>query len=357
MDYQAFVEQLAQEKNYSENLKKAILLAIPLLIKQYPEEKEDVLPFFQSIQIYAKEEINEEEKQKITEEMTHSCNPHVKEEESNPYQNDEIGSSYSYQAVFDEEMNVVDEIRWIVVKEITGPEKEKAIELFGTSICMYYFLHELDHAFSTRHAIYQKKGNQIYAKHGFLETIMEYQKKDDWNILKTVSVKSLLLEEIFAEKSAQEMMIELLQVKDFQEVKEVMKKILIYPNAYNVILITIGKEFEKALGKDKIRAFRQDNSYDVINEFNEISKQSEMREKYYPNEEPYDYLGKLVFSLYQLSIHRYKLSFQEYESQCLKLLFDSLAPIYGYNEYFGKVSFQDYKTLRENALHEDALNL
>ena len=43
MDYQAFVEQLAQEKNYSENLKKAILLAIPLLMKQYPEEKEDVL--------------------------------------------------------------------------------------------------------------------------------------------------------------------------------------------------------------------------------------------------------------------------------------------------------------------------
>ena len=95
---------------------------------------------------------------------------------------------------------------------------------------------------------------------------MEYQKKDDWNILKTVSVKSLLLEEIFAEKSAQEMMIELLQVKDFQEVKEVLKKISIYPNAYNVILITIGKEFEIALGKDKIRAFRQDNSYDVINE-------------------------------------------------------------------------------------------
>ena len=117
-----------------------------------------------------------EEKQKITEEMTHSCNPHVKEEESNPYQNDEIGSFYSYQAVFDEEMNVVDEIRWIVVKEITGPEKEKAIELFGTSICMYYFLHELDHVFSTRHAIYQKRVIKFMLNMVFL--------KQSWNIKK-----------------------------------------------------------------------------------------------------------------------------------------------------------------------------
>ena len=36
-----------------------------------------------------------------------------------------------------------------------------------------------------------------------------------------------------------------------------MKKILIYPNAYNVILITIGKEFEKALGKDIVKAFME----------------------------------------------------------------------------------------------------
>ena len=108
MDYITFIDEIVEKYGYEDNVRRAIEIAIPLMIKKYGEERlEEVLNVFKDVRIFVFNERTEEVYETIQKEMEHGINVHLKDETKADYGNDFVpGSGYTYQAIYDEDMNV-----------------------------------------------------------------------------------------------------------------------------------------------------------------------------------------------------------------------------------------------------------
>ena len=350
-----WLEQIAAKYGYNQELKNAISLTIPLMIKKYGEErKQEVFDLFENTRIFTTNDMSKDHRDEIEKEMIGNINSHLLQEDTDPYQTgNDPASYYSYQAVYDEDMNITGEVRWIVVKDMAGSYQEEAYRnLFGTSINMPYFIHEVGHAFGMQNPTYQKDGNTIYTKHGMYEQTYTYEQKDGKMKLETIKTDNILLEEIVNEKDTQDMLTDMMNVANYQEVEKKLGEIHHVESNYSTILIALASKLEKELGMENLLKFRKDNQKEIIQEFNRVVAQSDIAKKYFPNEEGYAYLANIAFELFQLSANAPKMSMDDYKLETSKLMVDGYKPLCAHSG----MSLDRFDEIKKDILGEELEN-
>ena len=264
MEHNAFIEELSNKYGYDEELKIAIGITIPLMINHYGENRtNEIYDLFRNTRIFSTTDMSKANRDKIEQTMIGDYNSHLKKdiETQDPYQtNRDPGSYYSYQAIYDNDMNVIGEARWIAVLDMKNSlNGEDYKNTFGTTINMPYFIHEMGHAFGMQKATYIKEGDQIYSKHGMYEEVITYTEKDGKIEVDSSSLTDIMLEEGINEFDTQCMLANFFEVEEYDEVKARLNDINHVSTAYNGIIVSLAEKLEKVLGKDKLIQYRRDN--------------------------------------------------------------------------------------------------
>lgn len=354
MDYNAFIDEIVEKYGYQDNVRKAIEIAIPLMVKKYGEERiEDVLNVFRDVRIFAFTERTKEAYDTIQQEMEEGINQHIQDETKADYGNDFVpGSGYTYQAIYDDNLNVVGERRWISVEALTDSRRENYENAFGTNINMPYFLHELGHAFAMQKPTYKKEGNKIYSKHGFYETVDEISYIEGKPTIKTVREEGLLIEDIVNEKMTKDQLIDFFGVKDEEELKPLISALGASGNIYGGSLHMIAEQLETRLGLDNILKWRVDNDSRVKENFSYLCEGTQTASVYFPGEDAYSFLANKVHEIYinNSLAQSFKITVEDYGKRNKVALYDAMAVICAYREAIGEKDFSFYDGLRKEAL-------
>jgi len=307
---------------------------------------DEILDVFKNVRIFTVDD-NIEKYDSTEKEMTKGINSHVKSQTDAEYGIDDktsITSRYSYQPVYDKNMEVIDEIRWIVVKEEIGNSYR---EKFGTNINLQHFFHEINHAFAMQHPIYEKKGNKIYSKHGMFEMVEEITLEDKKFKINSVEQKNLIIEEAINEKITLDMLMILFKVNDYSEIMQKIIEMGNIPNAYNNTLVTLIKQFELTIGEESLMNWRIYNDSDVKEDFNKTIKKTDIACICFKDEDAYSYLSRKASEIFANALNYNSMSIQDYLNQDSLLLIDALAPLYAYKEGKGEKKFANlYLTIR-----------
>lgn len=356
MDLDSFLKEISEKYGYDENLQTAIRLTIPLMLERYQGREEDVFRLFREVPILATSDMSKENRKRIEKEMTSGTNEHIEDQEdANPYgSTNDPGAYYSYETIFDEKMDVVGERRWLVVCDIDDKRKDAYQQLFGTTINMPYFIHEINHAFAMQHPTYHKEGNTIYSKHGMYEWVQDYSQSENGKFkLSIVSSEDIIVEEMLNENITQDMLVKLLGVTTRQEVDEKLKEIGHVPTNYRSTLLVLGTRLEEALGRDDLDKWRIDNDLSVRERFSTISNASRVAKTFFPEEDAYQHLGNGAYEVFTLFRKCYTMDITDFGQQLLKTSCEAMAPIFGYQEQMGTKTFDDYVALRKRAIGEE----
>lgn len=348
--YSQFIDEISAKYAYDDELKIAIEKTIPLMIERYGEEnKEEVFSLFRNLKIFSCEDINKETLDSIRGQVMGDNNKHVIEIETESAYGSgaEASSAYSYETLYDENMDILGEFRWLVVKDMKGSvHADLYKEKFGTTINMPYFIHEINHAYAMQHPKYVIDGNKIYSKHGMYETVDEFERKGNTVELRSVNKSHVILEEMINESISQEMLVELLNVKDYDEVKEIYEEIHHVSTGYTSSVIFLAQQLEQALGRDNLDKYRMNNVSSIIKDFNITASQSSISDIYFKDQTAYDYLSEKCFEIFSLSQTGFMYSPDEYGAKMRELLWDGIATIDAYKG----VSLDDYEQIRSEAL-------
>lgn len=361
MDYNSLIEEISSKYSYSEELKIAIRMTLPLMVETYGESRfGEICDLFRNTKIFATDDMSKSNRDKVEQEMLDGTNSHVTfDEGENPYQNDiDPGSYYSYQAIYDENMDVVDEKRWAVVKDMQGSlNGEEYKNLFGTTINMPYFIHEMNHAFAMQNATYRKEGNLIYSKHGMVEQEFSIDSNNGTIVISENSTDNIIIEEAINEKISQDMLTSLLKVEDYSAVDRMLRDINHITTSYSPVLISLAEKMEGLLGRDALLSWRKDNNMSVLHEFNRLASESEISQKYCDGMTPYDYFDQKCFGIFLLKCNGYKMSMDEYGKKNKELMVEAFAPLCAYQDKkLGTMSLEKFENIRNGILGIEVTN-
>lgn len=361
MDYNALVSEVSNKYSYNEELQIAIRLTLPLMVKEYGEERiPEICDLFRKTRIFATDDMSEKSRKNIENIMLSDINKHITfDDGEDPYQTDvDPGSYYSYEAVYDEEMNIVDEVRWVAVKDMqNGLSSEQYKNLFGTTINMPYFIHEINHAFVMQNPTYRKEGDKIFSKHGMVEQEISITNNDGKTKIKNEITNNIIIEEAINEKITQDMLVELMQVNDYKEATRMLVDINHIPNSYSPVLISLADKLENVLGKDNLLKWRMDNDKSVLQEFNTRAIESDIAKKYFEGLEPYDYFDKKCFGIFLLKCNCYKMTQEEYSAKTKELMVDAFTPLCAYQDKkLGTMSLEKFESIRNSILGIEITN-
>lgn len=361
MDYSSFIDKIVEKYGYEDNMKRAIEIAIPLMVRKYGKSRlDEVLSVFEDVRICPFTERTKEEFDRIQSVMLQGVNPHVKDEETVTYGTEEVaGSTYGYQAIYDEDMNVIGEKRWIAAEEITGPNKEKYEQLFKTNVNIPYLLHELCHAFGMQKANYKKEGNKIYSKHGLYETIDEIDKTEGQTVVRTVQEEGLLVEDVINEKITKDLLMYFFNISSENELSDIISYLGSSGNIYGGTLHFLATQLEEILGAENLLKWRVDNDNTIQNNFSFLCGNTQIANGYFPKEDAYSYLASKIHEIYLNNslVQNGKLSIEEYKEKNLVALYDAMAPICAYREAIGDIDFAFYDNKRKETLPNEPVPL
>ena len=279
--YEEFLDELRKKYNYSEDLINAIRICIPVMISTYGNEKK-VLDVFSNIRIFVTKDTSKGTIDSIEKQVAGDINEHIIFTDTNTYGlNEDIPACYPYIEVYDENMNIIGEARWIMLKE-TEYNKDGYMSLFGTTINIPHLLHELNHAYGMQNVVYYKRENNFFIKHGMLieEKAFARDEKAKKYIERLSVDKDIILEEIFAELNTQKQLVILMNKTDYKEVNDALSAINHVSTLYNDSLMVIGEALEKEIGISRLRDYRENNDFSVVAEFNGTCRNSRISKKY-----------------------------------------------------------------------------
>ena len=354
--YDCIINEICLKYCYDDDLWKAISIVFPLMVEEY-NDLEGVKKLFLSVRIFRVQNIDDKTINDISLEMLDEINKHVIFDEGNAYNNNSVGAFYSYEPVFDNNLNIVDERRWIVVKGF----QERYQFLFGTSIDVPNFLHELNHAYGMQNPIYRISDNQVYSKHGMYETVSLVESMNNKYIVRTVKQDNIMSEEVYNEFITRRMLCNFFCVRDYKCVLDKFDTIGHVRNVYTNLHMDIARYLESAIGQDNLMRYRKDNDNFVIDKFNQLSTETELCSFYFNDLNPFSYLNSKIFEMFNLSSNSInylnKDKKEEYRSEMLRLFYDAVVPIYSYNIVKNnRGSVDDYMSARRNELGEEFSN-
>lgn len=356
--YNEFIDDICKKYNYDDNLRKAIELAFSLMMEEY-NDLEGIKKVFSTVRIFSVFNMSKETLDDIENIIMNGVNENIVFEEENAYGNSNAGAFYRYLPLFDKNMDLIGEIKYLVARDMSKLINGKGyMDLFGTTINIPYFLHELNHAYAMMNPLYKIDGDRIYSKHGMFETEQRIEKLDDKFKILDDKQQYIYLEEIINEWITQKMLFSFFKVDDLVDVYYKLQNINHSPGTYTRGMLELAQYFEFAIGKDNLMRYRKDNDYSVIKKFNLIARESELCSRYFNGIEPYDYFNESVSKMNELRGHLreyidYDDKMKIYYSDMNKLFYDALAPVYSYNVVNNnKGSIESYLSLRQDKLGE-----
>ena len=352
MDYSNFIDEIASKYGYDKNLKRAIEIILPLLIRKHGKEKEeDILTLFRDVHIFAPDDLSESNIIAIKEKMTEGVNQHIVKDEVN-YNGDISDASYYFYPVYNENMEVIGEIRWIIAEKVDKFRKDGYIEIFDTDINVPQFLHEIEHAYGMKKPTCEKKDNLIFSKHGMFETVEQVELIDAGYTLKRISEKGRILEEMINEKNTIEMLVDYFCVNDYQELKTILDEIGHIPYIFEGVLVTITEKLETAIGSENLDSLRAENNEAVRETFNEACKKTMIANAYFKDEVAFDYLEAKATEIYNIKNNCQNIEISDYLKTNVELVLDALAVISAFNETQEVITLEEYEEIRNNALNK-----
>lgn len=352
--YDIYLNKIKDKYNYSDNVMKALRLCLESMLNEFGQNNyKEILNVFEKVKIFEVEEMTKVNIDDIESKIMHNENNFIEEEkQENMYGTNELpGAFYSYGTIYDENMNVTGEKRWIVLKT----NEDKYTNMFGTNINVPYLLHELNHAYAMQKAEYFKNGNIIKSKHGMLEEKIEYQKQDKIH-KKELESKDIILEEMINEMYTQRELTTMLNKSNYNEVKNDLNSIGHVSTSYNEVLITLASTFEKAIGKENLNNYRLNNDIIIKDKFNEIANNSEIAKKYLNGSNPWEYFSNKCFEMFNvITTKRYSMKIEDYQKEMQKLMAEAGAPLYAYMEQTKQVDLNRYEELRNTLIPSEEL--
>ena len=357
--YNEFIDDICKKYNYDDNLRKSIELAFSLMMEEY-SDLEGIKRVFSTVRIFSVFDMSKETLDDIENIMMAGVNENIVFEEENAYENSSAGAFYRYVPLFDTDMNLMGEVKYLVARDMSKLINGNGyMDLFGTTINIPYFLHELNHAYAMLNPIYEIKGNRIYSKHGMFETIQQIEKNNNSIKIFDVEQDYIIMEEIINEWITHKMLCSFFKVEHYNDVYYILQNINHAPAVYTGHMVDfLARYFEFAIGKDNLMRYRKDNDYSVIKKFNLVARESELYSTYFEGVEPYTYLNEQVSKMYELRVHKNEYFWHNdkkpiYDHNMLKLYYDALAPIYSYNFINNKRgSIEEYMNERKKELGE-----
>jgi len=355
MNYNTFIDEIVKKYDYQDNVRRAIEIALPLMIKKYGEHRlDDIFRLFRSVEICSFSERTPEAYEEINEKMLNGLNTNINDEAKVNYGLEEIvpGSTYSYHTIFDQDMNITGEKCWISIEAVTGKNQAIYEEMFGTNINVPYFLHELGHAFAMQNPVYKKEGNRIYSKHGFYEKVEEISYEEEIPTIKTVQEEGLLVEDIVNEKMTKDQLMDFFGLEDVEDLKLVLKRLPKSSNVYGGSLHFLAEQLEFRLGTKNILKWRVDNDSKVRENFSSLCNATEIASVYFKGEDAYSFFSSKVHEIYVSNTlaQSSKISIEEYGKINKLAFYDAMAVICSYREAIGEKDFSFYDEQRKQAL-------
>lgn len=358
MDYSTFIDEIVEKYGYQDNVRRAIEIAIPLMIKKYGEHRiEEVLNVFRDVEICTFTEKTPKAYETIKERMIEGINTHVNDLTGADYgPEDHVpGSTYTYHAILDENLHVVGEKRWIAVQAVEGYHQSKYEEKFGTNINIPYFLHELGHAFAMQNAVYKQDGNRIYSKHGFYETVDEISYEYGKPTIRTVQEEGLLLEDIVDEKMTKDQLMDFFGITTEKELKKIMDSLPFSTNVYGGVLHLLAEQLETRLGTENLLRWRVDNDMRIKDNFSSLCNGTEIASVYFPGEDAFSFFANKINEIYinNTLAQSFKISVEEYGRLNKLAMYDAMAVICAYREAIGERDFSFYDKQRKEAFPKE----
>lgn len=354
MEYSNQIDEIVKKFNYPYNIKKAIEITLPLMVKKYGREN-DILEVFNNIPIISIKEVTKESYDKISKKMTDGINTHIISEEETSYGNDAVaGSAYLCEPVYDNDMNIIEERRCVAVEEISDTRKESFEQLFGTNINIPYFIHEMGHAVGMYYSTYKKEDNKIFFKRGLYETVSEIVQTEEGTKIVSCKQENLLLEEAVNEKLTQDMLVDYFKVDDYSKVTEKLYAAGYGGVSYSPTMISLAEHLEKAMGLENLLNWRIDNDTSIKDNFNKTCAETQIGKTYFKENEAIAYLSKKIHEIYLKSCEAYKYPAEVYKDMVLADIIEALSVTFAYNEGIGKKTFEDYASIRNEYIKEDS---
>ena len=142
-----------------------------------------------------------------------------------------------------------------------------------------------------------------------------------------------------------------MNVKDYDEVKEIYEEIHHVSTGYTSSVIFLAQQLEQALGRDNLDKYRMNNASSIIKDFNITASQSSISDIYFKDQTAYDYLSEKCFEIFSLSQTGFMYSPDEYGAKMRELLWDGIATIDAYKGVFNlQGNIHDLQILLEAGL-------
>lgn len=346
-----YLKELKNKFGYNDELLKAIEITINLMIDEYGvDQQSEIYSLFANVKIYALDKVDKDILDEINAKMR-AFNPHIIFEDANdPYEGSPVASSYTYDPIFNANMKVMDEVKFIVTEDrsnlYNGDEYRR---VFGTSINMPYFIHEANHAYAMMHPEYKYIGNKIFVKHGMFTSSFEYTKgiNGKYNV-KEVQSDDIILEEMANEKITQDMLVKLLKKNNYKEVKEVLNSIHHVGTEYSCLMIALEDKLEELLGKDALMDYRRNHNQQPIMDFNTKASTSDIALEYFNGSTPFDYFRDKMHEIFMLNVNKFKMKIEDYAYESAKLLVEGMAPLAAYEEIAYQTTNLEYFNKRRD---------
>lgn len=348
-----YLNELKNKFGYNDEVLKAIEITISLMVKEYGEAKRnEIYSLFRDTEIFALKSVDNRSINTILESKK-NYNQHIRFDESKGEKSNFHGGAYSFDPIYDDNMHVVGESRFIIVEDMRETDKEDGYRrLFGTSINIPNFIHEANHAYAMMEPYYSYEDNKVVSKHGFVNSVSTYTKDDDGKYLVSDGEDNdVVLEEMVNESVTRKMLVDLFKVNDYNQVYEKLKEIGHVSNAYNDLLVSLAIKLENLLGLEELLNVRRNNDLAAIERFNVLAKRSQIALEYFGDTVPFDYFRKKVNELYTLGLNKYKIDEEQYAYESAVLVVEAFSPLMAYQDVaFATMDLESFNKLKDNYL-------
>ena len=270
MEINEYIDNIGNKYNYSTELIDALKKCIPVMICDKSEEDVALLmSTLERVQIYTfddqpkKEEINY-----ILENKLDGRNKHVKWITLNrgEYDNTTSPSAYVNEPVFDENMNIIDRVGFIYLKNLR--ENSETANFYGTKINMSYLIHELGHAWAAQKDEFLQDPNGNYTMSvGTSKTKGKVDRKT--HTVEETNVTGLYVEEALNSIEEEDSLYRIYGVNNFKDIPNYLE------SEYQGPMTVMMRYFIEKLGFDYIKNIRYQKDYSKIEILEKVFKETD----------------------------------------------------------------------------------
>lgn len=279
------IDRIGYKYGYDFELVDALKRCVPAMIQGKTEEDINLLmDTLERVQIYTfDEQPKQEEIDAIISKKINGRNEHVR---TMLYDRGEYGKevspgAYVNEAIFDDDMNIVDRVGIIYLTNLYS--NSKTSKFYGTKINLSHLIHELGHAWGSQKGEFQQEENGDYTM--LIGTAKFHYRVDrKAHIVEGTGIDGLYIEEALNSIEEEEALYRLLGIENFNNIPGYV------PSKYQGAMTDMMRHYIKKLGKSTFEGIRIQKDRQEIEQLQEIFDETNFMKSmqemdYYTNKE------------------------------------------------------------------------